>query len=99
MKSRGFFRVLGLGSLAAVVGATLLLTAPKAEAGTVVAVGVAPGYYAPYYAPYPYYPTYYAPAPVYPAPVFPFVGSVSFFFGPHGYNYGHGYYYGRGYHH
>ena len=106
MKSRGFFRVLGLGALAAVMGATLLLTAPKAEAGTVIAVGVAPGYYAPYYPPYPYYapyPTYYAPAPVYAPPLFPFVGSVSLFFGPGGYGYGHGYYghgyYGHGYHH
>ena len=102
MKYRGLLRVLGLGALATIAGATLLLSAPKAEAGTVVAVGVGPGYYAPYYPPYPYgyyppYPAYYAPAPYYVPPLFPFVGSVSFVFGPHGYAYPHGYY--GGYHH
>jgi len=105
MKSLGLLRRLGLAALAAIVGATLLLSAPKAEAGTVVAVGVGPGYYAPYYyPPYPYYgyyppyPAYYAPAPYY-APYFPFVGSVGVFFGPHGGYYHGGYNHGGGYYH
>jgi hypothetical protein len=98
--------MLGLGTLAVVVGATLVLSAPKAEARTFVAIGVAPGVYAPYYPPYPYgyyapyggYPAYYAPAPVYGPPLLPFVGSVGFFFGPHG-GYSHGGYGHGGYHH
>jgi hypothetical protein len=102
MRSLRIFRVLGLSALAAIVGATMLHTAPKAEAGTVVAVGVGvPGVYAPYYPPYPYgyyapYPAYYAPAPYYPAPYFPF--SVGVVFGPHGYYHG-AHYHGGGYYH
>lgn len=102
MKFLGFSRALTLGALAAIVGATMLVSAPKAEARGFVAIGVGPGFYAPYYppaypygyyAPYPYAPVYYAPPAVYGPPLLPFVGSVGFFFGPHG-GYSHG-----GYHH
>ncbi|MGE5203849.1 MAG: hypothetical protein ACM3O6_17455 [Acidobacteriota bacterium] len=107
MKFLGIFRRLGLGALAAIVGAVLLLSAPKAEARTFVAIGVGPGFYAPYYPPYPYgyyapypgYPAYYAPAPVYGPPLIPFVGSVGFFFGPHGYSHGYSHGYGSGHYH